>query len=52
MKKSYLLTAESIALSQKARQVKGDQMTGRAPWSGPPQNTGSGKVSLKRVVEK
>jgi hypothetical protein len=33
-------------------QVKGDQMTGRATWSGPPPNTGSGKISVKRVVEK
>jgi hypothetical protein len=33
-------------------QVKGDEMTGRATWSGPPPHTGSGKVSLKRVVEK
>ena len=33
-------------------QVKGDQMTGRATWSGPPPHTGSGKISLKRVVEK
>ena len=32
--------------------VEGDQMTGRATWSGPPGHTGSGKVSLKRVVEK
>jgi hypothetical protein len=32
--------------------VKGDQMTGRAKWSGPPPHTGSGKISLKRVVEK
>jgi len=33
-------------------QVRGDQMTGRATWTGPPQHTGSGKISLKRVVEK
>src|SRR5215470_13109537 len=33
-------------------QVKGDQMTGRATWSGPPPHTGSGKIFLKRVVEK
>jgi hypothetical protein len=33
-------------------QVQGDQMTGRATWSGPPPHTGSGKISLKRVVEK
>ena len=33
-------------------QVKGDQMTGRATWSGPPPHSGSGKISLKRVVEK
>jgi hypothetical protein len=32
--------------------VKGDQMTGRATWSGPPPHTGSGTISLKRVVEK
>jgi hypothetical protein len=32
--------------------VKGDQMTGRATWSGPPPHSGSGKISLKRVVEK
>ncbi|HLK32386.1 MAG TPA: hypothetical protein VKT29_04810 [Terriglobales bacterium] len=32
--------------------VKGDQMTGRATWSGPPPHTGSGTLSLKRVVEK
>jgi hypothetical protein len=32
-------------------QVKGDQMTGRATWSSAPHN-GSGKISLKRVVEK
>ena len=32
-------------------QVKGDQMTGRATW-GPPPHSGSGKLSLKRVVEK
>ena len=31
-------------------QVNGDQMTGRATWGGP--HTGSGKLSLKRVVEK
>jgi hypothetical protein len=31
-------------------QVKGDQMTGRATWNGP--HSGSGKISLKRVVEK
>src|SRR6267378_8007074 len=33
-------------------QVKGDQMTGRATWSGPPPHSGSGKISLKRAVEK
>jgi hypothetical protein len=33
-------------------QVQADQMTGRATWSGPPPHTGSGKISLKRVVEK
>ena len=33
-------------------QVKGDQMTGRATWSGPPPHNGSGKISLKRVPEK
>lgn len=33
-------------------QVKGDQMTGRATWSGPPPHAGAGKISLKRVVEK
>jgi hypothetical protein len=33
-------------------QVKGDQMTGRATWSGPPPHSGSGNISLKRVVEK
>lgn len=33
-------------------QVKGDEMTGRATWTGPPPHTGSGKVSLKRVIEK
>src|SRR6266513_1848560 len=33
-------------------QVKGDQMTGRATWSGPPPHSGSGKISLKRMVEK
>jgi len=33
-------------------QVNGDQMTGRATWSGPPPHSGSGKISLKRVVEK
>jgi hypothetical protein len=33
-------------------QVKGDQMTGRATWSGPPPTRGSGKLSLTRVVEK
>jgi hypothetical protein len=33
-------------------QVKGDQMTGRAIWSGPPPHSGAGKISLKRVVEK
>ena len=33
-------------------EVKGDQMTGRATWSGPLPDTGSGKISLKRVVEK
>jgi hypothetical protein len=32
--------------------VNGDQMTGRATWSGPPGHTGSGQISLKRVVEK
>jgi len=32
-------------------QVNGNQMTGRAKWSGPPPSSGSGKVSLKRVVE-
>jgi hypothetical protein len=32
--------------------VQGDQMKGRATWSGPPPHTGSGKLSLKRVVEK
>ena len=32
-------------------QVNGDQMTGRATWSGPGVS-GSGKVSLKRVAEK
>jgi hypothetical protein len=32
--------------------VQGDQMTGRARWSGPPPHTGSGTISLKRVVEK
>jgi hypothetical protein len=32
--------------------VNGDQITGRATWSGPPPHTGSGKISLKRVVEK
>ena len=32
--------------------VNGDQMTGRAKWSGPPGHTGSGTLSLKRVVEK
>ena len=32
-------------------QVKGDEMTGRATWSGPPPHTGSGKISLKRVLE-
>src|SRR5216684_1676083 len=32
--------------------MKGDQMTGRATWSGPPPHRGSGKISLKRVVEK
>ena len=32
-------------------QVKGDQMTGRAAWSGPGVS-GSGKISLKRVAEK
>jgi hypothetical protein len=30
--------------------VNGDQMTGRATWSGPQSHTGSGKISLKRVV--
>ena len=33
-------------------QLKGDQMTGRATWSGPLAHSGSGKSSLKRVVEK
>src|SRR5690348_252194 len=33
-------------------QLNGDHMTGRATWSGPPPHTGSGKISLKRVVEK
>jgi hypothetical protein len=33
-------------------QVKGDQMTGRATWSGPPPHSGAGEFSLKRVVEK
>jgi len=32
-------------------QVRGDQMTGRATWSGPPPHTGSGKISLRRVIE-
>ena len=32
-------------------QVKGDQMTGRATWSGPGVS-GTGKISLKRVDEK
>jgi len=32
-------------------QVKGDQITGRATWSGP-DVSGSGKISLKRVAEK
>ena len=32
-------------------QVKGDQMTGRATWSGPGVS-GSGKISLKRVVDR
>ena len=32
-------------------QVNGDQMTGRATWSGPGIG-GSGKISLKRVAEK
>lgn len=32
-------------------QVSGDQMTGRATWSGPGVS-GSGKISLKRVAEK
>ena len=32
-------------------QVNGDQMTGRATWSGPGIG-GSGKISLKRAVEK
>jgi hypothetical protein len=32
--------------------VNGDQMTGRAMWSGPQSHTGSGKISLKRVVGK
>src|SRR2546430_494382 len=30
--------------------VNGDQMTGRATWSGP--RSGSGNISLKRIVEK
>jgi hypothetical protein len=33
-------------------ELKGDQMIGRATWSGPSPHTGSGKISLKRVVEK
>ena len=33
-------------------QLKGDQMTGQATWSGPPPHRGSGKISLKRAVEK
>jgi hypothetical protein len=33
-------------------QVKGDQMTGRTTWSGPPPHSGSGNISLKRVAEK
>jgi hypothetical protein len=32
--------------------VEGNQMTGRATWSGPPPHTGSGKITLQRVVEK
>src|SRR5438445_12217571 len=32
-------------------QVKGDQMTGRATWSGLPPHSGSGKIYLNRVVE-
>jgi hypothetical protein len=32
-------------------QVNGDQLTGRATWSGPGVS-GSGKISLKRVAEK
>ncbi len=32
--------------------VQGDQMKGRATWSGPPPHTGSGIISLKRVIEK
>lgn len=32
--------------------VDGDQMTGRATWTGPPPHTGSGKISLKRMMEK
>jgi hypothetical protein len=32
--------------------VNGDQMTGQARWSGSPGHTGSGKISLKRVLEK
>ena len=31
-------------------QVKADQMSGRATWTGP--HSASGKISLKRVVEK
>lgn len=31
-------------------QAKGDQMTGRATWTGP--HGGAGKISLKRVAEK
>lgn len=33
-------------------QVNGGQMTGRATWTGPPPHTGSGEISLKRVIEK
>jgi hypothetical protein len=32
--------------------VDGDQMIGRATWSGPQSHTGSGIISLKRVVGK
>jgi hypothetical protein len=31
-------------------QVQGDHMTGRATWSGPPEHSGAGKISLKRVI--